>query len=810
MFVSLNWLKQYVDLQGLTPEDLAEQITKTGIEVEGVEPFGEPIEHLVVGYVKECAQHPNADKLNLCQVDVGDETLQIVCGAPNVAQGQKVAVAKPGAVLPGNFKIKKTKLRGEESSGMICSLQELGIDAKYVPKEYEDGIFVFPEDAEVGADATALLNLDDVILELGLTPNRSDALSMLGVAYEVAAMLDTEIKLPNEDVQITNHKASDEVAVKVDATDLNPYYGAMVIRNIEVGPSPLWMRNRLVASGIRPINNVVDITNYVLLEYGQPLHAFDFDRFGSKEVVVRRAQEGETIQTLDDEQRTLSSDHLVITNGNEPVAIAGVMGGADSEVHEGTTNLLLEAAYFDPQTVRKASKAHGLRSEASVRFEKAVDPDRVKRAGIRAAQLFAQYANGEVLEGVVEHDELSYEEKTVTITTSRMNHVLGTDMTNEHIQEILRKLRFSYEQNGEEFVVSIPTRRGDITLFEDMVEEIGRMYGYDDIPFTMPSGAGNAGGLSKHQSLRRKVRHYLEGAGLSEAITYSLTTEERAQMLVSPDVQSEGIRPVHLAMPMSEEHSHLRLSMLPELLASASYNLARKQQDVSFYEIGAVYVSEESILTKQPKEEERLSGVLTGSWVSHPWQQEKKQVDFYVLKGILEGLFNLLDLESKITYKQARVEGMHPGRTATVELDGKTVGHLGQLHPALQKDFDLKETYVYDLDLEALFAAVSDEESYTPIPRHPSVSRDIALVVDNDVKAGDLRKTILEAGKPLVQHALVFDLYQGEHLPEGQKSLAFNLRYLDPTRTLTDEEVEEAHNAILEKVKTDYNAELRG
>ncbi len=754
MFVSLNWLKQYVDLQGLTPEDLAEKITKTGIEVEGVEPFGEPIEHLVVGHVKECAQHPNADKLNLCQVDVGDETLQIVCGAPNVAQGQKVAVAKPGAVLPGNFKIKKAKLRGEESSGMICSLQELGIDPKYVPKEYEDGIFVFSDDAEVGADATSLLNLDDVILELGLTPNRSDALSMLGVAYEVAAMLDTEIELPNEEVQITDEKASDNVSVKVDAKDLNPYYGAMVIRNIEVGPSPLWMRNRLVASGIRPINNVVDITNYVLLEYGQPLHAFDYDRFGSQEVVVRRASEGETIKTLDEEERTLSSDHLVITNGNEPVAIAGVMGGADSEVHEGTTNILLEAAYFDPQTVRKASKDHGLRSESSVRFEKGVDPDRVKRAGLRAAQLLSQYANGEVLDGVVDHDELSYEENVVTITTSRMNHVLGTDMTDEHIQDILRKLGFSYKQTGEEFEVSIPTRRGDITIFEDMVEEIGRMYGYDDIPFTMPGGEGNAGGLTKHQSLRRKVRHYLEGAGLSEAVTYSLTTEERAQMLVSPDVKNEDLRPVNLAMPMSEEHSHL--------------------------------------------------------WVSHPWQQEKKNVDFYVLKGILEGLFDLLDLESSITYKQAKVEGMHPGRTAKIELNGKTIGHLGQLHPTLQKTYDLKETYVYDVDLEALFAAVSDEESYTPIPRHPSVSRDIALVVDNDVKAGNLRKTILEAGQPLVQHALVFDLYQGEHLPEGQKSLAFNLRYLDPTRTLTDEEVEEAHNKILDRVKADYNAELRG
>ncbi|KGP90866.1 phenylalanyl-tRNA synthase subunit beta [Pontibacillus chungwhensis BH030062] len=809
MFVSLNWLKQYVDLQGLTPEDLAEKITKTGIEVEGVEPFGEPIENLVVGYVKECNQHPNADKLNVCQVDVGDEVLQIVCGAPNVAQGQKVAVAKPGAVLPGNFKIKKAKLRGEESSGMICSLQELGIDEKYVPAEFAEGIFVFDGDPEIGADASSLLNLDDIIIELGLTPNRSDALSMMGVAYEVAAILDTPLHFPDEEVQITEEKAEDAVSVTVKDGDLNPYYGAMVVKNIKVGPAPLWMRNRLISAGIRPINNVVDITNYVLIEYGQPLHAFDYDRFGSKEVVVRRATEGEKIKTLDDEERTLSSNHLVITNGQEPVAIAGVMGGADSEVHEGTTTVLLEAAYFDPQAVRSAAKDHGLRSEASVRFEKGVDPDRVQRAGLRAAQLLSEYAGGEVLDGVVAYDDLSYEEKTVTFTTSRMNHVLGTDMNDAHIQDILRKLQFSYEQEGETFTVSIPTRRGDISLVEDMVEEIGRMYGYDNIPFTMPQGAGNAGGLTAYQALRRKVRRYLEGAGLSETLTYSLTTEERANLLMSPDVKGENVRPVHLAMPMSEEHSHLRLSALPEMLASASYNVARKQKDVAFYEVGSIYVTEETVLTKQPDEKERLAGVLTGSWLTHPWQQEKKNVDFYVVKGILDGLFDYLDIEEQISYQQGQVDGMHPGRTALIKLNGEAIGHVGQLHPTLQKGYDLKEAYAFDVDLEKVFKAISSEETYTPIPRYPSISRDIALVVDEGVAAGDLRKTILETGAPLVKNCLVFDVYQGEHLEAGKKSLAFSLLYLDPTRTLKDEEVEETHHAILDKVKEQYNAELR-
>ncbi|MFC0522388.1 phenylalanine--tRNA ligase subunit beta [Pontibacillus salicampi] len=810
MFVSLNWLKQYVDLQGLSPEELAEKITKTGIEVEGVEAFGSYIQQLVVGHVEECEQHPNADKLNVCQVNVGEEMLQIVCGAPNIAAGQKVAVAKPGAVLPGNFTIKKAKLRGVESNGMICSLQELGIDAKYVPKEYEDGIYVMPEDAETGADANALLNLDDVILELGLTPNRSDALSMLGVAYEVAAILDQPLHLPEEEVPVVDRKAEDAIAVNVENPELNPYYGAFVIRNITVGPSPLWMKNRLISAGIRPINNVVDITNYVLMEYGQPLHAFDYDRFGSKEIVVRTAVNGETFRTLDDEERTLSSDQLVITNGQQPVALAGVMGGADSEVQEDTSTILVEAAYFDAQTVRNTSKAHGLRSESSIRFEKGVDPDRVKRAGLRACQLLVQYAGGEVLEGIVDFDELSYEEEKVSFTTSRMNHVIGAEMTHEDIKEILRKLQFEYSQDGETFEVHVPTRRQDITIFEDMVEEIARMYGYDNLPFTMPQGASNAGGLTNHQSLRRKVRTYLEGAGLSEAITYSLTTNERANLLVSPELATGNKRPVHLAMPMSEEHSHLRLSMLPELLASASYNVARKQQDVMFYEVGSVYVTEEEVLTSQPIEQERLAGVLTGNWLAHAWQQEKKAVDFFVAKGILEGLFHFLDVTSAVRFKQTKLAGMHPGQTAEVILHDQTIGFVGQLHPSLQKQYDLKSTFVYDIDLQAVIEAAEQEESYTPIPRHPSVSRDIALVVDEDVKAAELQRTIMETGQPLVQHALVFDLYQGEHLPEGKKSLAFTLRYLNPERTLTDEEVEETHQAILEKVKESFNAELRG
>src|SRR5690625_3007702 len=430
MLVSLNWLKQYVDIDSISAEQLAEKITKAGIEVDAIHYITkEKSENIVVGYVKECEKHPNADKLSLCQVDVGDEQLQIICGAPNVAAGQKVAVAKPGAVLPGNFKIKKVKLRGVESNGMICSLQELGIDEAYIPTDIADGIFVFPEDAQVGENVDTLLNLNDAILEFDLTPNRADALSMLGVAYEVAAILDLPINLPDESIEMIDEKSTDYVSVKVDDPDLAPYYAAFMIKDIEIKPAPLWMRNYLMAAGIRPINNVVDITNYVLLEYGQPLHAFDYDLLDSNEIVVRRAEAEETMVTLDGKQRTLTTDQLVITNGEIPVALAGVMGGENTEVNEQTKTVLLEAAYFDASSIRKTVQYTGLRSEASTRFEKGIDPNRVYRAGVRAAQLLQKYASGKVLKDPAVFDKLDGTEKIVEIDTDHINQRLGTEIS---------------------------------------------------------------------------------------------------------------------------------------------------------------------------------------------------------------------------------------------------------------------------------------------------------------------------------------------------------------------------------------------
>jgi phenylalanyl-tRNA synthetase beta chain len=804
MFVSYKWLQDYVDLTGVTAKELAEKITKSGIEVEGVDVLNEGIKGVVVGHVVERVQHPNADKLSKCQVDIGQgEPVQIICGAPNVAQGQKVAVATVGAVLPGNFKIKRAKLRGEESNGMICSLTELGMEAKIVPKEYSEGIFVFPQDAEVGTDALALLNRNDEVLELGLTPNRSDCLSMLGVAYEVAAILGRDVKLPEIDLEPIAEKASDYITVKVEAAEDNPLYAAKVIKNVKIGPAPLWMQTRLMSAGIRPHNNVVDITNYILLEYGQPLHAFDYDRLGSKEIVVRRAQDGEKFVTLDEAERTLTSDHLVITNGTEPVALAGVMGGANSEVSSNTTTVLLEAAYFNGQTVRKASKDHGLRSEASARFEKGVDPNRVRAAGERAAYLMAKYAEGEVLEGSSEVDTLTVEPAVVSITLEKINRVIGTNLTVKDVKEVFDRLQFTVSIEQDVITVTAPTRRGDIQIEEDLIEEVARLYGYDNIPKTLPIGSSTSGKLSKYQEKRRVVRQYLEGAGLYQAVTYSLTSEEKASQFALE--KRDFIR---LAMPMSEDRSVLRLSIMPQLLEVLKYNSARQNDSIGVYETGAVFLANGNEVL--PEEQEHLAGAITGLWHSHSWQGEKKAVDFYVLKGIVEGLFAKLGLAEQVTYVQAQVENLHPGRTAEIHLNGERIGFIGQVHPTMQKNLDLKDTYVFELSLKAVIETVTAALQYETIARFPSITRDIALVVNKETVAGTLQDIIKAAGGQLLKEVHVFDLYEGDRMEEGKKSIAFSLKYSDPERTLTDEEVTKVHNKVLEALKEQAGAVLRG
>ena len=804
MLVSLEWLKDYVGTQDLAPGELAEKITRSGIEVDAVIDRASVMDKVVVGHVVSKEKHPEADKLNICQVDVGEaEPQQIICGAPNVDAGQKVIVARPGAHLPGGIKIKKAKLRGHESNGMICSLQELGIEGKLVPKAYAEGIYVLPADAEPGSDALALLGLLDTVLELGLTPNRSDALSMLGVAYEVGAILSEEVKYPEISYSTSSEKAEDVLKLRVEDLQANPMYVAKVVKNVKVAESPMWLQHRLMAAGVRPHNNVVDVTNYILMEYGQPLHAFDYDSLATGEIVVRKATEGETITTLDDQERTLKASDLVITNGKEPVAIAGIMGGANSEVTETTTTVVIESAYFDGLTVRQTSREIGLRSDASARFEKGVDPNRVLPAAERAAALLAELAGGEVLEGTCIVDELDKTPARVVVSPDFINERLGMKISLEEMLTILERLKFDVEAANGLLIIDVPTRRQDIKIEEDIVEEIARLYGYDEIPMTLPEGA-EVGRLTSYQEKRRVVRNFMESAGLYQAVTYSLTSEALSQRFA---LKAEPV--TRLLMPMSEERSTLRQSLIPHLIEAAAYNVARRADSVALYEVGSVFLGKTA--EELPYEEEHVAAVLTGKWLDHAWQGEKKVVDFFVLKGVVEGVVGKLGLGERISFIKAEVDGLHPGRTASILLDGEQVGIIGGLHPAEEKAWGVKDTYVMEMNLVALLAASSNEAplGYTPVPRFPAMSRDIALVLDRATAAGEVVSAICAANVKLLKDIRIFDVYEGDKMEAGKKSVAFSLTYFDPERTLTDEEVVAAHNKVLKAIATIEGTEVR-
>lgn len=804
MKVSYQWLAEYVDLSGVSPKELAERLTLSGVAVDIVEYRNKGVESVVVGHVVEREQHPDADKLSVCKVDVGSgELLQIVCGAANVAAGQNVPVAIVGAKLPDGLKIKRAKLRGVESQGMICSARELGIEDRLLPKEIQEGILVLPSSLPLGQDVISLLGLDDAVLELDLTPNRSDCLSMLGVAYEVAAILDREVRLPSLHNAPESKLANWQVAIDSDACR---DYSASYIRGVKIMPSPLWLQNRLIAAGIRPINNIVDITNYVMLEYGQPLHAFDADKVKSEQILVRQAVQGEKLITLDGIERELESEMLVITDGSQPIALAGVMGGENTEVSTDTTNILLESAHFEGISVRRTSKKLGLRSESSLRFEKGIDPNRVISALHRAATLMAELGGGEIVTGVARAARVEIPaEREYEITEEDVNLALGTALTVDQVLDIFRRLGFKVRGDHHSLFVTIPTRRPDITIKADLIEEIARIAGYDQIPTTLPAGESTPGGLSASQRHRRHIRHSLEQSGYYQAITYTLT-QERFEGIFAP-IGKES-KNVALAMPMSEERSILRTELLPSLLQVATYNSNRNVEDIAIYEVGKVFKTDQDQMTELPQESYYLAGLAMGKLHPSNWSGPGIAADFYVVKGTLENLFEKLGL-TDVRYVADEIQGLHPGRGAWIEAAGERIGYMGQLHPEVQKQYDLKTSIVYQLNIDSILAREIKDIDYQFLPRYPAIRRDIALVVNDDVPAGDLLQVITSTAGELLEALDIFDLYQGEHIAAGKKSIAFSLVYRHPERTLNDEEVQTAQERILRALKETYQAEIR-
>ena len=797
MLVSYNWLKQYTNVED-NANALAEKITRGGIEVEGVEYLAEEISNVVVGYVVSKEKHLDAEKLNVCQVNVGEEeNLQIVCGAPNVDAGQYVIVAKVGAKLPG-IKIKKAKLRGVESQGMICSLAELGLSKSVVPKNYQEGIYVFETEKELGSDVVEVLGLNDYILDLSITPNRADALSMRGLTYELGALYNNKVDF--NDVEKEEDYEATSLQVAIESDSCRNYVG-QVVKNVEVTSSPLWLQTRLMNSGIRPINNIVDITNYVLLEFGQPMHAFDKDLVGDK-IVVRDAKEGEVLETLDGEERKLQTTDLVITDGTRAIALGGVMGGKNTEVSEETKNIILESAYFNPTSVRRTSAAHGLRSDSSARFEKGIDPNMQKAALARAVELILELCPNAVVEssvGVVN----KVDDKVVEITTSYINNYLGIILSTEEIVAILEGLSFKVEASGEDLVVKVPTRRPDISIKQDLVEEVIRIYGYDNLASTLPKFSKTIkGGLTYSQRMVRDLRAVYASLGFNDTINYSLVSEEEATQYTLEDHHK-----VRLLMPMTETHSTLRQSLIPGLLNTVQYNVARKQKDLKLLEIGRVFFGsgDDNI---QPKETVYLSAALTGEERSTKWLKESSTLDFFAAKGYLEVVFERLGLEEKVTYKKSTLEGMHPGRFAEVYLGEKRIGFIGEVHPQVADKLGLNTTYVFEINLDEVISEGKVKPKYEEVTKYPEITRDIAMLVDVKDEYQNIYNVVESVNSKLITKVELFDLYVGAELLVGKKSLALTITYSDKQKTLTDEEVTAVHDKVLAAL-TAYGAIIR-
>ena len=802
MLVSYKWLKELVDVD-VTTAELAEKMSTTGIEVEGVETPAEALSKLVVGHVLSCEDVPETH-LHLCQVDTGDAEgpRQIVCGAPNVTAGIKVIVAIPGARIADNYKIKKGKIRGMESLGMICSLAELGLPDSIIPKEFADGIQILPEDAVPGDSIFPYLDLDDEIIELSITPNRADALSMRGVAHEVAAIYGKSVHFPEKTVTEDSKPASDKISVAIES-DKVATYASRVVENVTVQPSPQWLQNLLMNAGIRPINNVVDVTNYVLLYFGQPMHAFDLDKFEDSRIVARDARDGEKLVTLDGEERELTAEDIVITVADKPVALAGVMGGASTEIDNNSKNVVLEAAVFDGKSVRKTSSRLNLRSESSSRFEKGINNDTVLEALDFAAAMLQELANGTVLAGRVQAGSVDTEPVQVSTSLDYVNVRLGTELTFADIEDVFAKLGFGLTGDADKFTVSVPRRRWDISIQADLVEEIARIYGYEKLPTTLPEAAGTAGELTETQALRRKVRTIAEGAGLTEIISYALTTPEKAvEFAVTPTNLTE------LMWPMTVDRSALRQNMVSGMLDTVAYNVNRKNSNVAIYEIGKVFEQNGNPKEELPNEINTFAFAISGLVAEKDFQTKATPVDFFYAKGIVEALFD--KLEVSVDYVPTKdLASMHPGRTAAIVLDGQTIGFLGQVHPQTAKNYGIPETYVAEINLSAVEAALQPAQPFVEITKFPAVSRDIALLLKAEITHQEVLDAIYSAGVKRLVAVKLFDVYAGEKLGAGMKSMAYSLTFQNPNDNLTDEEVAKYMEKITKALTEKVEAEVR-
>ena len=796
MILSREWLGEFTDVGHITDKEFAEAMTLSGSKVETFSSMRDEIKNVVVGKVEAIERHPDSDHLWVCQVNVGDETVQIVTGAQNVHAGDLVPVAKHKSLLPGGKKIEKGKLRGVESLGMLCSLGELGLDTHDFPDAIENGIWIITEeDAKVGMDIRELIGALDTQVEFEITPNRPDCLSVIGLAREAAATFGSELKLHTPAVKGSGGKAADFVSVTIENPELCPRYTARVVKNVKIGPSPRWMRRRLRASGVRPISNIVDITNYVMLEYGQPMHAFDFSCVEGGKIVVRTAREGESITTLDDKPHALTTSMLCICDENKPVCVAGVMGGANSEIIGDTGVVLFEAANFSGPSVRRTSNALGTRTDSSGRFEKGLDVMNTMAAVNRACELVELLGCGEVVDGVVDVFPAPPAQTVVKLEPEKINGLLGTEVSESEMRRILEKLDF--ELHGDDILV--PSFRGDVEHYSDIAEEVARFYGYNNIPITLQGGAASVGGYSPAQLSERALGAVCRANGYSEIITYSFVSPSSLDKICVP--AESPLRDFYRILnPLGEDTSVMRTSALPSMLDILSRNRANRNDVVRLYEIAKIYLKPvDDSNGRYAREPKILSlGAYGGG------------MDFYKLKGAVESILEAMRIEGAEYAAVRDNPSYHPGRCASVSVNGKTLGVFGQVHPTVQKNYgsDL-ELYAAELSLDALIENQGAEPTYKALPRFPAVTRDIAVVADREITVGEIEKTIRISGGELLRDVRLFDVYEGPGILPGKRSTAYSMTLRSDEGTLTDDHADEVMTNVLTALREKLGAERR-
>ena len=811
MQVSIKWLKDYIDFTE-TPEQLADKLTMAGIPVENVVDPGEGLEKVVTGRIEKLEPHQNSDHLQICTMNVGlAENIIIITGAQNVAEGQVVPVAMVGAHLPNGMKISKGKLRGVASNGMLCSAQELKLDLEKLPEEQKTGIFILPSDTPVGIPAKDVLGLNDVVLEFELTANRADCFSVFGLVREIAAITGNKPHFPeikvNED---DNTKLNDIFSVEIADPDLCSRFSTRMLKNVKIGPSPEWMQQRLEGAGIRSINNVVDVTNFVMIELGHPMHAYDYDKITGKKLIARRAIEGEELHTLDDTSRKAKGEMLVIADSEKAAGLAGIMGGFETEITDTTTTVVLESADFYGPCIRRTARACGLSSEASGRFERGVDSETTIKALDRAAQLLQEMGACTVCEGIVDVYPNPKQANYVTFTPEQINNHLGTNIAKDVMLNIITSVGFDVTKDeNDEITVKVPSWRNDVTCMADISEEIARLHGFDKIKSTLPNGVSMQGTQSAKQTFIDKVKASLSSQGLYETISFALTNEETFNKLNIPQ-DSPLRKAVPIMNPLSDEYPLVRTTLLSSIFDNLARNLARKNDDVALFEVGSVFFPKALPVTELPDEVVKIAGAITGRRNAQGWNQTNDMVDFYDAKGIIEELLANLRV-TRYTVEAGTHYAMHPSKTALFKKGRDVIATVGEVHPAVLSAYGItKPVYIFELDATTVMKYMAKDLKYKALPKYPATSRDLAMLVDVDVNAADIEKAMTKAAGQNLTQITLFDVYTGKQVEEGKKSLAFSLTFQSNDKTLTDAEIDPAIEKIVAKLQKDFNANLRG